>query len=386
MKRILLTVLAIFAITCKDVRSKETSGGVTVKKAEVWPKHKAWDWYKEQPWLVGANFNPSTAINQLEFWQEDTFDPETIDKELKWSAELGMNLHRVYLHNLLWQQDSIGFLNRVDDYLAISDKYGIKTMLVLLDDVWHPLPKLGKQPDPIPHVHNSGWVQSPGAGILGDTIRHKELKGYIKGVTAHFAKDDRVLVWDVYNEPDNVAVQPGRKELEVVNKHKYSLHLLKKVIQWVREVNPKQPLTVGIWRGDIDHWGTLDSLPAIDRYMIENSDIVSFHAYDGDMEDVQKKIRELKKYGRPLLCTEYLARGVGNTFEKILPIFKKEKIAAINWGFVSGKSNTIYPWKSWDSTFTTEPKVWHHDILRNNGTPYSGEEVTFIKGILGESE
>ena len=382
----ILILFAILTMGCKGERKEATVTETTTKQALRWSKEKAWEWYGEQPWLVGTNFNPSTSINQLEFWQAETFDTETIDRELKWSAELGMNLHRVYLHDLLWKQDSIGFLDRVDQYLDLADKHNIKTMLVLLDDVWHPVPKLGKQPEPIPHVHNSGWVQSPGAAILGDTTRHQELVGYIKGVTTRFAKDDRVLVWDVYNEPDNVAGQPGRKELEVANKHEYSLYLLKKVIQWIREVNPEQPLTAGIWRGNTDHWGTPDSLPTIDKFMIENSDIVSFHAYDGDSENVKKKIAELKKYGRPLLCTEYIARGVGNTFEKIMPIFKEEKIAAINWGFVSGKSNTIYPWKSWDSTFTQEPKIWHHDILRKDGTPYSTEEIIFIKKMTAPSQ
>lgn len=382
MKRILLSILIVALISCADKKKEKKIVEKTAPKiAEQWSKEMAWEWYEKQPWLVGANFNPSTSINQLEFWQADTFDPETIDRELKWSADLGMNLHRVYLHNLLWDQDSIGFLKRLDEYLTIADKYNIKTMFALLDDVWHPIPKLGKQPEPVPHVHNSGWVQAPGAEILRDSTRHDELKGYIKGVVKKFANDERVLVWDIYNEPDNVAGQPGRKVLEVKDKHIFSLALLKKVFKWSREAHPSQPLTTGIWRGNIDHWGTPDSLPAIDKYMIENSDVISFHTYDGNMEDVEQKIQELKKYERPLLCTEYVARGTGNTFESVMPILKKDKIAAINWGFVSGKSNTIYPWKSWDSTFTSEPKIWHHDILRQDGTPYSDEEVNFIKEI-----
>lgn len=386
MKKLALSVLVVFGIACMD---NNREGKKKVKSPEItiqWSKEKAWEWYDKQPWLVGANFNPSTSINQLEFWQSATFDSKTIDRELGWSADLGMNLHRVYLHNLLWEQDSLGFLKRLDIYLSLAEKHKIKTMFVLLDDVWHPIPKLGKQPEPIPHVHNSGWVQAPGAEILGDTTRHKELKGYIKGVTSHFANDDRVLIWDVYNEPDNVAGQPGRKELEVKDKQKYSLLLLKKVMKWAREVNPSQPLTTGIWRGNIDHWGTPDSLPAVDKFMIENSDVVSFHAYDGNMDDVRRKIVELKKYGRPLLCTEYVARGGGNTFESVMPILKADKIAAINWGFVSGKSNTIYPWISWDSTFTGEPKIWHHDILRQDGTPYSQDEVALIKELTGKSQ
>ena len=150
--------------------------------------------------MVGTNFNPSTSINQLEFWQEDTYDPETIERELEWSAELGMNLHRVYLHNLLWDQDSLGFLKRIENYLDISYSKGIKTLFVLLDDCWHPDPKLGKQPEPMPFVHNSWWVQAPGAAILGDSSRHHEVKNYIKGVISHFADDKRVVGWDLYND------------------------------------------------------------------------------------------------------------------------------------------------------------------------------------------
>lgn len=347
-----------------------------------WSEERAWAWQKENGWLVGTNYNPSTSINQLEFWQEETFDPETIDRELQWSAELGMNLHRVYLHNLLWEKDSLGFLNRLDIYLKMSSNKGIKTLFVLLDDVWHPVPKLGKQPDPVPFVHNSGWVQSPGAEILGDSLRHHELKNYIKGVITHFAHDKRVVAWDLYNEPDNVAYQKGRINLEVKNKHIYSLSLLKKVFRWAREVNPSQPLTVGPWKGNHKNWGTLDSLPPIDRFVLKNSDVISFHAYDGDINVVKRKIKELRKYNRPLLCTEYLARGHGNTFQKLLPVFKKNQISAINWGLVAGKTNTIFPWSSWEKEFDTLPEVWHHDIFLQDKTPYDENEINFIKSIL----
>ena len=351
-------------------------------RAQQWPVNKAWVWYDAQPWRVGANFNPSTAINQLEFWQAETFDENTIERELKWSADLGMNVHRVYLHNLLWEQDSNGFIDRLNVYLSIADRYELKTIFVLLDDVWHPVPKLGKQPAPIPHLHNSGWVQAPGAAILGDLNRHDELETYIKGIITTFTDDERVIMWDLYNEPDNVAKGKGRGSLEVNNKKAYSLALLKKVFSWAREVNPSQPLTSGLWKGNSSQWGTFEKLSAIDQFMVEHSDVISFHAYDGSLEKVAEKISELKKYNRPLFCTEYLARGVGNNFETLLPLFKKEKIGAINWGLVDGKTQTKYPWRSWIINFTGEPDVWHHDIFRANGTPYSKEETDFMKKML----
>ena len=357
-----------------------------------WTEERAWQWHSENGWMVGTNFNPSTSINQLEFWQEETYDRETIERELEWSAELGMNMHRVYLHNLLWDQDSIGFLERVDNYLNISESKDIKTLFVLLDDVWHPVPKLGKQPEPIPFVHNSGWVQAPGSEILGDSSRHDELKNYVKGVISHFADDKRVVGWDLYNEPDNVASSDPENLVnninfrglnrgpEVKEKHIYSLSLLKKIFMWAREVNPSQPLTVGLWK-DSETWNDIDNLSEIDRFAISNSDVISFHAY-GDLEETRKKIEDLEKFNRPLLCTEYLARGEQNTFQIMLPLFKEKEIAAVNWGFVAGKTNTAFPWSSWQVEFDSLPKIWHHDIYLPDKTPYDEKEIAFLKNIL----
>ena len=374
---LLLTTLILLCTQCQE----------TIKQpiAQRWSEEKAWEWHRYQGWMAGTNFNPSTAINQLEFFQAETFDLETIDKELSWSAELGMKLHRVYLHNLLWEQDSLGFLSRLDSYLETANKYQIKTLLVLLDDVWHPEPQLGKQPEPTPFVHNSGWVQAPGAAILGDSLRHGELKNYVKGVVSHFAQDPRVVGWDLYNEPDNVATQPGYAELELKDKYTYTFALLKKVVRWAREVNPSQPLSIGLWKGDPALWGTPEKMRPLERFMVENSDVISFHSYDNP-QVTQQKIRELKKYNRPLLCTEYLARGNGSTFDSILPLFKENEIHAINWGFVAGKTNTIFPWSSWTTAFDSMPKVWHHDIYRTDKSPFSEAEITLLKTILKEPQ
>ena len=372
---VLLAIFSLLFIQCQQT--------LKTPVAERWSEEKAWKWHQENGWMAGTNFNPSTAINQLEFFQEESFDMETIDLELSWSAELGMKMHRVYLHNLLWDQDSLGFINRINAYLETADKYQIKTMLVLLDDVWHPLPKLGKQPDPTPFVHNSGWVQAPGATILGDSLRHDELKKYIKGGISHFAEDKRVVAWDLYNEPDNVANQPGYAELELKDKYTYTFALLKKVVRWAREVNPSQPLTIGIWKGDHSLWGNPQALRPLERFMIENSDVISFHSYD-NLQVTTEKVEELKKYNRPIICTEYLARGNGSTFEDILPMFKENEIHAVNWGFVSGKTNTIFPWSSWSKTFDSMPKVWHHDIYRTDKSPFSEEEIALLKAELME--
>src|SRR5690606_24227254 len=160
-----------------EEKSADTNPGLgTSTSGNVWSLEKANAWREDRGWLVGCNFSPSTAINQLEMWQEDTFDPETIDRELGWAEDLGFNCIRVYLHDLLWEQDSLGFLERMEAFLEISDRHQIGVMFVLFDGVWDPFPKLGVQPDPKPHLHNSGWVQSPGLEVLQDATQDPRLE------------------------------------------------------------------------------------------------------------------------------------------------------------------------------------------------------------------
>ncbi len=345
-----------------------------------WTTERANRWYSEQPWLVGSNFSPSTAINQLEMWQADSFDLPTIDRELGWAESIGMNTMRVFLHNLLWQQDSAGFLKRMDQFLAVAEKHHIRVMFVLLDSVWDPNPHLGKQRDPRPHVHNSGWVQAPGAELLKDESRwNRELKPYVIGVIAHFRNDKRVLIWDLMNEPDNDS--PQYKDQELRNKAEVALRLLKQEWQWARSAHPSQPLTSGVWKGD---WSE-ERMSEMARFQLENSDVITFHCYDPP-DAMKKRIASLRRFHRPLICTEFMARPLGSTFAAILPILKQERVGAYNWGFVSGKTQTIYPWDSWEKTYSGEPALWFHDIFRSDGTPYDSSETEFIRQLTQSAE
>lgn len=349
------------------------AGDTEVTLPGRWSVERATTWYAQQPWLVGCNFIPSTAINQLEMWQADTFDPVTIDRELGWAAGIGMNTVRVYLHDLLWQQDSEGFLKRMDQFLGIAEIHHISTLFVLCDSVWNPHPKLGKQPEPKPHVHNSGWVQSPHIEILRDERQHDSLAPYFKGVLGRFKDDRRVLGWDLYNEPGNDGEQDRMTTLE---KEAKCLLLLTKMFTWARQVNPSQPLTTGLWSKE---W-VGPKATALNRFIVANSDVLSFHIYDR-IDKTRGRVDSLKPFNRPLLCTEYLARGAGSLFEEHLPFFKQNRIGAYNWGFVAGKIQTQYPWSSWRKTFTAEPDVWHHDILRPDGTPFRQAEVDLFKSL-----
>ncbi|ESQ90143.1 hypothetical protein ABAC460_10355 [Asticcacaulis sp. AC460] len=364
-------------------------------ETQKWTAEAANTWYAGQRWLVGSNYLNTSAINQLEMWQADTFNPEEIDRELGYAESIGMNTMRVFLHDQLWQQDPEGFKKRIDIFLNLAKKHNIKPMLVLFDSCWDPYPHLGLQPAPIPGVHNSGWVQSPGAiGLREDNTEN--LKAYVTGIVSHFAKDDRILAWDIWNEPDNrdgqtadwtVAGKTGVRDggrsdqaVKVANVER----LLPQAFAWARSADPSQPLTSGVWVTSND-WSPNGKKSKTEEIQLNESDIISFHSYEWP-EGLEKRIQMLQPYGRPLILTEYMARGHGSTFDSSLPLGRKYNVAMINWGFVLGKSQTNMPWDSWQRPYTKNPPtLWFHDIFYADGTPYRKAETDQIRTLTAEA-
>jgi Cellulase (glycosyl hydrolase family 5) len=350
---------------------------VSFAQPSRWTEQRANDWYAQQPWLVGSNYIPATAINELEMWQANTFDRQRIDLEFSWAESIGLNTMRAFLHDLLWQQDAPGFQKRIDTFLTIANKHHIRILFVLFDSCWDPYPQLGKQRDPRTGVHNSGWVQSPGANALKDPSQLPRLEAYVKGIVGAFANDQRILGWDVWNEPGGTNEGSYEKQ-ELPNKRDLVRAMLPKAFAWARAAGPTQPLTSGLWEGD---WASPEKLDPIQKIQLEQSDVLSFHNYSKP-SNFEKHVRELQKFHRPILCTEYMARPMGSTFQGILPIAKKYKVAAINWGLVAGKTQTWFPWDSWKKPYTDrQPKLWFHEIFRKDGQPYSQQEVDFIRKI-----
>lgn len=352
---LLLLACALMFVACQNKKSKPEEPG-TVSK--IWTVEQAQAWSAEQGWLRGCNFNPGTAINQLETWQAETFDTATIDRELGWAENIGMNCMRVYLHHVAWEVDKDGFKDRMKQYLTIAGSHGIKTIFVFFDDCWNATYQAGKQPDPKPGVHNSGWVRDPGDLLHQDSTLLNVLEAYVKDVLTTFRDDRRIAIWDLYNEPGNSGY--GDK----------SMPLLQKVFQWGWEVRPSQPLSAGLWNL---------SLFDLNKFQVENSDIITYHNYEGP-EKHQAAIDTLKRYGRPMVCTEYMARRNNSLFSNIMPMLKENNIGAINWGLVAGKSNTKY---AWDEPIPdgSEPPLWFHEIFRPDGTPYNQEEVDLIRSL-----
>ena len=330
-----------------------------------WTAEKANAWYEATGWRSGCNYIPANAINQIEMWQTATFDPETIDRELGYAEELGFNTMRVFLSSVVYENEPDTFKQHISDFLDIANGHGITPFLVFFDDCHVGTAAYGPQPEPKTGVHNSGWVKDPANDLWQDTLStYPKLEVYVKDILTTFKDDERILWWDLYNEPNERGIEGG-----------YSMALLKNVFKWAREIRPSQPISVGIWTDK-------DYLVEHSLYSLEMSDIISYHEYH--TPDCQiKLIDSLKVYGRPMYCTEYMARTKGSTFQEILPLLKENNVSAINWGFVKGKTNTIYAWGDVHPE-GEEPEPWFHDIIRPDKTPFSQEEIDVIKKVNGK--
>ncbi|CAF2734673.1 unnamed protein product [Rotaria sp. Silwood2] len=352
---VFILVLIVLRQPTKSIDGDASSDIAAKLNAEAsksrWPIPRAQSWYTSQPWLLGANYLPSTSVNVLEMWQ-DTFDEVTIKRELQWANHrLRMNALRVFLHVLVWQETPRKFFERLDTFLNISKNNNLKVMLVLFDECWNANPHLGKQPEPIPGVHNSQWVRCPGQSMVLNKTNWPILRDYTIDVINHYKSDERVFAWDLYNEPE------CSKQVNVI------LPLLRYIYEAARSVrNVQQPMTIGVAK-----WPLTTPLALFE---LSVSDVISFHSY-GPLANVMQNITDLRKIqrDRPILCTEWLARPFGSTLFTHLEYFNSEKIGTIQWGLVAGRSQTYYQWKS--PKDAPIPRVWFHDVLYPNGTAFS---------------
>ncbi len=335
-------------------------GEVRAAGSERWTPQRVHAWYHAAPWPVGCNYLPSSAINDIEMWQADTFDPETIARELDWAQSLGMNAVRVFLNYVVWRDDPDGLKARFERFLSIASERAMRVMPVLFDDCAFGgrEPETGPQGDPTPGIHNSGWVPSPGLARVVDHGVWPDLADYVVDIVGAHAHDDRILIWDLYNEPGNSGM--GEK----------SLPLAEAAFAWARGVGPDQPLTVGVWT---------DFRGAMSRRLVALSDVVSFHGYEGPTR-MGELLRDLEAHGRPVLCTEWLHRANGNTVGAILPLFEAHRAGCFNWGLVAGRTQTYLPWES--RAGDPPPSLWQHDLFHPDGTPYRDDEIAVFRRIL----
>jgi hypothetical protein len=347
-----------------------------VASGERWTVEQAARWRRQVGWLIGCNYLPAYAANQIEMWSAASFDATAIDRELADAASLGFNALRIYLHDLVFAEDPSGFFARFDRLLGLAAGRKLSIIPVIFDSVWDPNPQAGGQPEPRRGVHNAGWVQSPGVAVLREATRFAALEVYVRTVVGRFRDDPRIALWDLWNEPDNPNTNSyGAQDLGAA-KGAIVEPLLEQTFRWARAEAPGQPLTSGLWAGDWDE----AALTTLQQAQIDHSDIITFHCYEA-ADAMTGRIAELERFGRPLVCTEYMARTQGSTFAAMLPLLHREGVGAISWGLHRGRSQTHLSWDTWARPCPGEPEVWFHDILWPDGRPYRQDEVDLIRAV-----
>lgn len=348
---------------------------------ERWNKENAKQWREQHGWLCGFNYLPHTAVNWNEMWQAETFDLATIEQELCWAKEIGFNALRTNLPFVVWQQERDALFAHIEAFLGVCQSNNIKVILTLLDDCEFSgeTPHYGEQPAPVPGVHNSRALASPGREHVMNLAIWPDIERYTKDVLSHFGQDPRVVLWDLYNEPTNrMLFKDGihREFDEALEAHSHAL--TQKMFEWARHIGPEQPLTVAAWHAELD---TPFSHPT-DHLALSESDIITFHAYVPP--EAMTRIADIvSQYQRPVLCTEWMARHLGSTYQTQLPTLKQKDIGVFQWGLVRGKTQTWLPWP-WVEVLPTQEGLWFHDLLDEEGRPFDEAEIALIRQCLAE--
>lgn len=351
-----------------------------------WTETDARSWWRAQPWICGFNFLPSTAVNFLELWHRDTFDPTTIERELGWASAIGFNAMRVNLHYLIWKHDRNGLFERVERCLDIAARHGIRTVLCPLDDCGFGRrePSYGPQPEPLPGVHNSRAVASPGRALVMDRSSWPTVEAYLRDIVRTLRRDERVLFWDLYNEPGNrMEFGPDTYTEFDAALLSHSQALMAACFDWARAEAPEQPMTVGAWLTPLPSSMELPYQNMIDQQALELSDLVTFHAYS-DSARTSRFIDYLAARDRPMACTEWMARSVGSRITDQLPMMKRRDIGCFQWGLVKGRSQTHLPWPTGLMELLGEAHddgTWFHDLLDERGQPYDATEIETIRTL-----
>lgn len=347
-----------------------------------WTESQAQAWFQQHGWACGFNYLPRSAVNWTEMWQAETFDIATIDQELGWAHDYGYNALRTNLPFIVWEADRDGLLARIDTFLSVAAKHNIQVMLTLMDDCGfsgdEPYP--GPQKPPRDGVHNSQAAASPGRAIVMDPAQWPRVEAYVRDVLTRFKDDDRITIWDLYNEPGNRGINLSPTESMEYDEalETFALELMTATFGWAREVGPTQPLTVGAWHIDHEKYGTLEH--PIDAAAMDLSDIITYHNYNTAARQLSV-LESLTARNRPILCTEWLARHMDCVFSEQLPLFCAFAAGCYQWGLVQGRTQTWIPWTSVNKNHPDPQSLWFHDVLTPEGKPWCEQEMRLVKGL-----
>lgn len=312
----------------------------------------SFDW----SWVQGAVFVPTNAVNQIQQWHQ--YDHDINDREMYYAHLYGINLVRVYIHNLLWEYDRDNLLANMEDFLQIADKYGMKVEVVFFDDCWNDYPEFrpnGDYPAPVFGKHNSQWVEGPGDAYKAkyndaDGVVKQKLEDYVKGVVSHFKDDERIAFWNVYNEPSN-----GESGLM----NQVTKQIMNDSRIWIREVNPIHPMSSTGWQFSGGPF----------------SDFITYHPYESNYP-IPAEFGDRKE----VLADEVMNR-LTQSVPGVVSGFGDKGLGFVMWEFGIGRDNTRFYWGTDVNPAKEEMEVPFHGIVYPDGHPW---DVDDVKAMIGE--
>lgn len=349
-----------------------------------WSPKKANEWYAQMGWLRGCNFLPSNCKGFLDMFQSYQSDEHLAcaDAELALAASLGYNSIRFLLNFNVWRLEHDHLLKQFDAYLSLCKKHGMTAMVMLGCDCCVPKTKLYTPPALGEQRVDWGWHggtkhsafedrKEVGHHLL-DIPEFRELYyAFIREIITIHKEDPRICVWDLYNEPGNS------------NRDEITLPHLQKFFEIAREIDPIQPLTACLWRWDDAQFETPSPCA---QFCLDNADIITYHNYE-NLEKNVRIIRFLRRFGRPVMNTEWMARPLGSTVFDLFPLFYLENVSCFNWGLVAGKAQYFECWNNiWDRyeagvDENIDFRLWFHDLFRPSHRPYDPKETALIRRI-----
>ncbi len=273
----------------------------------------------------GANYVPSWASTSVAAWTR--FDGGVVDRELGFARRLGLNSVRVFLSVVAYEHDSKAFLARLDEFVALADRHGLRPMFVLFDSCF------GKEPA-LDQADSKMWVNNPGYSRIA-AADWSGLEAYVRAVVTRFSRDPRVLMWDVMNEPMADFEHVTRAERDRI--WAFCRHFCR----FVKALDRDHAITVG--------HAAVDFIPRTADLV----DALSVHSYavyeDWLQADLDLALRFGRRYGKPVLVTEFGNPGAGQTYELGLDVIERNRLGFYFWELMIGKimfadqSGLVYP-------------------------------------------
>lgn len=353
-----------------------------MEPTEKWTTARAWDWYRQIPWIRGYSGLPSNCVNGIALWQEYGHEAvfRRLEQEFRIAKETGLNAVNVCVEFAVWNAQHDSFLRHLEEYVSLAHQHGLWVMLTLGGDrttIRREAVSFGKQTPESGYYsrmqsRESTWdLVEKEHFLFDDADLFARYAQMVAELAERYGQDPRLLLWNVWDEISSCC-SAGQM-----------LPMIERFFVILRKQGVCQPLTASV------RFPQTEADDAAQRRILAISDVIAFHCRDSYLRAVPLLAR-LKQYHRPLFCTEWLNRRAGNDVEHLVPLFWLEKIGSFHEGFMQGFLQTYQQIAdSFVGAFSETDFLstrFQHPLYRFNGLPYEPKEIEIFRRFAGLSD